>query len=75
LYEATSEKDYLYYAIENAHSLGGASWTMTEFSWDVKYAGVQVLASKVKREYLPLFLLDSDQQLYIAKHCWLSSPA
>ena len=47
LYEATLEKDYLYYAVENAHSLGGSSWTMTEFSWDVKYAGVQVLASKV----------------------------
>ena len=57
LYEATLEKDYLYYAVENAHSLGGSSWTMTEFSWDVKYAGVQVLASKVMWWYTIIYTL------------------
>ena len=33
--------------IQNAHGLGGTGWAMTEFSWDVKYAGLQVLATKV----------------------------
>ena len=47
LYEATSESYYLNYAIQNAHGLGGTGWAMTEFSWDVKYAGLQVLATKV----------------------------
>ena len=35
------------YLTDNAGPLGGTGWQMTEFSWDVKYAGVQVLASKV----------------------------
>ena len=26
---------------ENGDSLGGTRWSMSEFSWDVKYAGVQ----------------------------------
>ncbi|KAH7366467.1 hypothetical protein KP509_18G079600 [Ceratopteris richardii] len=47
LFEATSDNYYLNYAIENAHALGGTGWSMTEFSWDVKYAGLQVLASKI----------------------------
>ncbi|MCO5549201.1 hypothetical protein L7F22_002667 [Adiantum nelumboides] len=47
LFEATSDNYYLEYAIQNAHSLGGTEWAMTEFSWDVKYAGLQVLASKI----------------------------
>ncbi|KAH7280034.1 hypothetical protein KP509_37G049400 [Ceratopteris richardii] len=47
LYEATSDKYYLDYVINNANALGGTGWAMTEFSWDVKYAGLQVLASKV----------------------------
>lgn len=47
LFEATSDDHYLDYAIQNAQSLGGTGWAMTEFSWDVKYAGLQVLASKV----------------------------
>ncbi|KAI3421653.1 Endoglucanase [Psidium guajava] len=47
LYRATGEQKYLKYAIDNAGSMGGISWGMKEFSWDTKYAGVQVLLSKV----------------------------
>ncbi|MCO5578066.1 hypothetical protein L7F22_031904 [Adiantum nelumboides] len=50
LYEATADNHYLNYAIQNAHNLGGTGWAMTEFSWDVKYAGVQVLATKILLE-------------------------
>ena len=28
--------------------LVGIGWSMGEFSWDVKYAGLQIMASKVK---------------------------
>ncbi|KAJ4842019.1 hypothetical protein Tsubulata_012335 [Turnera subulata] len=45
LYKATKDEVYLKYALENAHGLGGITWAITEFSWDVKYAGLQVLAS------------------------------
>ncbi|KAJ7557448.1 hypothetical protein O6H91_05G127300 [Diphasiastrum complanatum] len=47
LYQATGDEYYLKYVADNAQSLGGTGWSMREFSWDVKYAGVQVLASKV----------------------------
>ncbi|KAI5077316.1 hypothetical protein GOP47_0007140 [Adiantum capillus-veneris] len=50
LFEATADNNYLNYAIQNAHNLGGTGWAMTEFSWDVKYAGVQVLATKILLE-------------------------
>ncbi|KAL9230952.1 hypothetical protein vseg_006235 [Gypsophila vaccaria] len=46
LYKATNEEYYLNYLAHNADSLGGTGWGMTEFGWDVKYAGVQVLVSK-----------------------------
>lgn len=46
LHEATGDLAYMNYLVDNAGSLGGTGWRMTEFSWDVKYAGVQVLASK-----------------------------
>ncbi|KAJ7514066.1 hypothetical protein O6H91_23G025200 [Diphasiastrum complanatum] len=46
LYHATDDEYYLKYVADNAQSLGGTGWSMAEFSWDVKYAGVQVLASK-----------------------------
>ncbi|KAL6655633.1 hypothetical protein ACP70R_006459 [Stipagrostis hirtigluma subsp. patula] len=54
LHRATGREDYLRYAVDNAHAFGGVGWAMTEFSWDVKYAGVQVLAAKL--------LLDGDPQ-------------
>ncbi|XP_010252537.1 PREDICTED: endoglucanase 11-like [Nelumbo nucifera] len=50
LYQATDNKDYLKYVIDKAHCFGGISWAITEFSWDVKYAGVQIIASKLLME-------------------------
>ncbi|KAH9304364.1 hypothetical protein KI387_008768 [Taxus chinensis] len=47
MYQATGDEYYLTYIADNAESLGGTGWAMTEFSWDVKYAGLQVLAAKV----------------------------
>ncbi|CAA6673229.1 unnamed protein product [Spirodela intermedia] len=41
---------YLDYVVRNGHALGGTGWAVTEFSWDIKYAGVQVLASKLLME-------------------------
>ncbi|KAH9625422.1 hypothetical protein KSS87_011908 [Heliosperma pusillum] len=46
LYKATNDEYYLNYLGKNGESLGGTGWGMTEFGWDVKYAGVQVLVSK-----------------------------
>jgi hypothetical protein len=48
LHRATARDEYLRYAVDNADGFGGVGWAMTEFSWDVKYAGVQVLAAKVR---------------------------
>nr|XP_027061660.1 endoglucanase 11-like [Coffea arabica] len=45
LYKATDRADYLNYAIGKAQFFGGITWAMQEFSWDVKYAGVQVIAA------------------------------
>lgn len=47
LHQATGNGDYLAYVVNNADCFGGTGWAITEFSWDVKYAGVQILASKV----------------------------
>ena len=47
LYEATNNQYYLNYLGENGDSMGGTGWSMTEFGWDVKYAGVQTLVAKV----------------------------
>uniref|UniRef100_A0ACD5YGM5 Uncharacterized protein n=1 Tax=Avena sativa TaxID=4498 RepID=A0ACD5YGM5_AVESA len=54
LHRATANEEYLRYAVDKAGSFGGVGWAMTEFSWDVKYAGLQVLAAKL--------LLDGDPQ-------------
>ncbi|GAV72172.1 Glyco_hydro_9 domain-containing protein [Cephalotus follicularis] len=50
LYKATDNEEYLKYVIDKARSFGGIGWAMTEFSWDVKYAGLQILASKLIME-------------------------
>ncbi|PON41175.1 Glycoside hydrolase [Parasponia andersonii] len=54
LYKATDKDHYLEYVLKNAYAFGGVTWTMEEFSWDVKYVGVQIIASmstcKVIRE-------------------------
>ncbi|KAL3499229.1 hypothetical protein ACH5RR_038322 [Cinchona calisaya] len=47
LYKATNNQYYLDYLGNNGDALGGTGWAMTEFSWDVKYAGVQTLVAKL----------------------------
>lgn len=49
LFRATGEENYLKYVVDNAVYMGGTGWAVKEFSWDNKYAGVQILLSKVKR--------------------------
>lgn len=51
LYRATDNDHYISYVVDMAHQLGGLSWAMSEFSWDVKFAGVQLLASMVSVSY------------------------
>ncbi|CAN0909117.1 Endoglucanase 5 [Linum grandiflorum] len=50
LYRATGDEYYLKYVVENAASMGGTGWGVKEFSWDNKYAGVQILLSKILLE-------------------------
>jgi hypothetical protein len=50
LHRATGRAEYLEYIVENAHDFGGTGWAITEFSWDVKYAGAQILAARVSAE-------------------------
>lgn len=47
LYRATDNDHYMSYVVDMAHQFGGLSWAMSEFSWDVKFAGVQLLATMV----------------------------
>ncbi|GJW33620.1 endoglucanase 6-like protein [Tanacetum coccineum] len=46
MYKATNNQYYLDYLGKNGDALGGTGWAMTEFGWDVKYAGVQTLVAK-----------------------------
>ncbi|PSR91439.1 Endoglucanase [Actinidia chinensis var. chinensis] len=46
LFKATNNQYYLSYLANNGDALGGTGWAMTEFGWDVKYAGVQTLVAK-----------------------------
>ncbi|KAF5734758.1 endo-glucanase 2 family protein [Tripterygium wilfordii] len=46
LYQASNNQYYLEYLGSNGDSMGGTAWSMTEFGWDVKYAGVQTLVAK-----------------------------
>ncbi|KAM7491481.1 hypothetical protein LguiA_034402 [Lonicera macranthoides] len=46
MYKATNNQYYLNYLGNNGDALGGTGWAMTEFGWDVKYAGVQTLVAK-----------------------------
>ncbi|PSR95295.1 Endoglucanase [Actinidia chinensis var. chinensis] len=50
LYKATDTPNYLNYLLSRAHCFGGTGWSITEFSWDVKYAGLQILAAKLLTE-------------------------
>ncbi|GAV61003.1 Glyco_hydro_9 domain-containing protein/CBM49 domain-containing protein [Cephalotus follicularis] len=50
LYRATGNEYYLNYVVNNAAYMGGTGWAVKEFSWDNKYAGVQILLSKILME-------------------------
>ncbi|CAN6481776.1 unnamed protein product [Victoria cruziana] len=50
LFRATGDGYYMNYLIENADEMGGTQIAITEFSWDNKYAGLQILLSKVLME-------------------------
>ncbi|XP_066351482.1 endoglucanase 21-like [Miscanthus floridulus] len=50
LHRATMRTEYLDYAVAMADEFGGTSWAINEFSWDVKYAGLQILAAKLLLE-------------------------
>lgn len=50
LFRATKDVYYLKYVADNAASMGGTGRAVKEFSWDTKYAGVQILLSKVLME-------------------------
>ncbi|KAJ1268479.1 hypothetical protein BS78_07G138700 [Paspalum vaginatum] len=50
LHRATGRTEYLDYAVDMADEFGGTSWDINEFSWDVKYAGLQILAAKLLLE-------------------------
>ncbi|RAL39368.1 hypothetical protein DM860_002901 [Cuscuta australis] len=47
LYRATEDEEYLRYAVDNAVPFGGTTWAISEFTWDIKYAGLQILASHI----------------------------
>ncbi|CAM8955821.1 unnamed protein product [Rhodiola kirilowii] len=47
LYKATDSEHYLNYLVNNTQSFGGIGWSISEFSWDVKYAGIQIMASQM----------------------------
>ncbi|KAK8946837.1 Endoglucanase 13 [Platanthera zijinensis] len=47
LFEATDDEQYLKYVVDNSVSYGGTEWSVKEFSWDNKYAGIQILMSKL----------------------------
>ncbi|KAK9106333.1 hypothetical protein Syun_022344 [Stephania yunnanensis] len=50
LFRATGDEYYLKYVVDNAASMGGTGWAVGEFSWDNKYAGLQILLAKVLLE-------------------------
>ena len=54
MYQATGDVYYLKYITNNVETIGGAGWAIKEFSWDVKYVGLQVLAAKVLQEFSTL---------------------
>ncbi|EPS71030.1 hypothetical protein M569_03731 [Genlisea aurea] len=74
LHKATNNRYYLNYLGNNGDSLGGTGWGMTEFGWDVKYAGVQTLVSKLLmagrgREHSPVFERYQEKAEYFMCSC------
>ncbi|KZV39675.1 hypothetical protein F511_22700 [Dorcoceras hygrometricum] len=47
LHRATKDNYYLKYVADNRVSLGGTGMSVKQFSWDNKYAGVQIILSKI----------------------------
>lgn len=50
LCRATDDEYFLKYVVDNAVYMGGTGWAVKEFSWDNKYAGVQILLSQILLE-------------------------
>ncbi|XP_010549156.1 PREDICTED: endoglucanase 5 [Tarenaya hassleriana] len=74
LYRATGDQYYLKYVVENAGYMGGTGWAMKEFSWDNKYAGVQILLTKILLdgkggEYTPVLKQYQTKADYFACAC------
>ncbi|XP_019187888.1 PREDICTED: endoglucanase 5 [Ipomoea nil] len=67
LYRATKDDYYLKYVVENGGSLGGTGWAVREFSWDNKYAGVQVLLSKISLHMQQQLELHSEETATVLK--------
>ncbi|CAD6339661.1 unnamed protein product [Miscanthus lutarioriparius] len=70
LHRATGRAEYLDYVVDNADDFGGTGWAITEFSWDVKYAGVQILAARLllSGEHLPRHRETLEQYRAKAEH-------
>ncbi|XP_030500655.2 endoglucanase 6 isoform X1 [Cannabis sativa] len=74
MYQATNNQYYLGYLAKNAEAMGGTGWSMTEFGWDVKYAGVQTLVSKFLMQgkagrYAPVFEKYQEKAEYFMCGC------
>ncbi|KDP39180.1 hypothetical protein JCGZ_00937 [Jatropha curcas] len=50
LYKATDNEVYLMYVLDNALGFGGITWAISEFSWDVKFPALQLIASMLFTE-------------------------
>ncbi|GAA0166787.1 hypothetical protein LIER_21865 [Lithospermum erythrorhizon] len=74
LFKASNNEYYLSYLAKNADALGGTGWSMTEFGWDVKYAGVQTLVAKFLMQgkagkYAPVFAKYQQKAEYFMCSC------
>ncbi|XP_031475956.1 endoglucanase 5-like [Nymphaea colorata] len=47
LFRASGDAKYLKYVVDNANEFGGTGMAVTKFDWDNKYAGIQILLSKL----------------------------
>ncbi|CAN6237152.1 unnamed protein product [Urochloa humidicola] len=67
LHRATGRRSYLEYALANAEEFGGTGWAVSEFSWDIKYAGLQVLASELLVEAKERRLVLSPEEVAVVE--------
>ncbi|CAN6463423.1 unnamed protein product [Victoria cruziana] len=47
LFRASGDAKYLKYVVDNADEFGGTGLAVTKFDWDNKFAGIQILLSKL----------------------------